>query len=116
MKRLSHWGLLSGLLLTSVAAEAGWTTAGAVTRFYASSSVATSRIYIRTTAPIENPMGCSNDTYRLDEAGNSSFDQMVAMLLVAQTTGKEIQLYISDTTCSGAHPKASHAIIDVPAP
>lgn len=106
---------MSVLLTVSSHANAGWSESGTVARHYVNSNGGS---YVSLTAPKHNPAGCANTNwYRYEKPtatgdGNSAYNEISATLLAAKVSGRSVQVFIDDTTCSGGYAKLRHVIME----
>lgn len=116
MKKVTTGVLLASIALFSLNASAGWTSAGTITRAYVHSTWGAPSVFVRTTAQQVQPSpGCAGTDYLLSSSDNIGFSEIMATLLAAQISGKQVQIYVHDSACLNDYPKVQHVILHTPA-
>lgn len=95
-------------LAVCVNAHAEWTAAGQVTHFYPNGSQAA--IYVKTNSALVNPAACAKTYYYRLSLTNPVNKEISALLMAAQVSGRNIQLFLNDGACSpDSYPEILHA-------
>lgn len=80
------------------------TTGGAGTIKMVASGWSSDTFGIATTAPVVNPAGCAvTDQYQTTSA-NAGYSTNYAAALTAYSTGSQVQVVVSNTTCTNTRP------------
>ena len=111
-------GLYSCLLFISVAfgpmaATADWTGDRDLGDLYVNSN---ETVYFGLSGGREDPANCDADVtnpswYAVTKANNPSYNQLLALLVLAQATGRRVNVNVHSTLCENNNPRVLHVIV-----